>query len=193
LKLRKREFVFHEGDKAFGVYVIYRGKVKLFKHTLDGRRQIIRILKPAELLGEEGLVAGATYRSSAQTLTEAELLFLPHEDLQVLLQDTAVEQRLIARLIERQRRLEELFLRVHYQRAEERLEGLLRQLALEHGRPSSGGVLIDLELTQAELGELCGLTREAVNKHLKALEARGRIRLHRNWIWFTSDLDHSKT
>jgi len=194
LKFRKRELIFHEGDRAFGVYVIYRGKVKLFKRTPGGRCQILQILGRAEPLGEEGLLGGATYQASAQALTEVELLFLPSEALRVLLRDASVEERLIARLIDRQRRLGELLIQVHYRRAEERLEGLLRQLAREHGRPSGGGVLIDLELTQAELGELCGLTREAVNKHLKALQARGRVRLlgHRICLAYGPDLDQAR-
>jgi len=189
VRFAKREMIFHEGDRAFGLYVIYRGKVKLFKRTLNGRRQILQILGPADLLGEEGLIREASRQASAQALTDVELLFLSHEDFRVLLKEGSVEQRLMARLLDRQRRLEELLLQVRYHRAEERLDAVLRRLAQEHGRPLANGVLIDLELTQAELGEFCGLTREAVNKHLMALKDQGLIAFQGRKILYLKNPD----
>lgn len=175
----KRKTIIREGDPAFGLYVIYRGVVKLYRHTLSGRRQILQLLGPADFFGEECLSAPADRSvSSVQTLTEAELLFITRQDLQELLRHRDVAQRLIERLLDRQRRLAELLLEVHYKSAEARLGRLLLRLAHEHGRPLDGKLLIDLELTQAELGEMIGLTREAVNKHLSTLRDQGLIAFH---------------
>lgn len=172
----KRKTILREGDPAFGLYVIYRGVVKLYRHTLSGRRQILQLLGPADFFGEECLGApDARYLSSVEALTATELLFITRQDLQVLLSHQGVAQRLIERLLDRQRRMEELLLEVHYSSAEERLGRLLLRLAHEHGHPLDGKLLIDLELTQAELGEMIGLTREAVNKHLSALKDQGLI------------------
>ena len=179
----KRRTILREGDPAFGLYVIYRGVVKLYRHTLSGRRQILQLLGPADFFGEECLGApDARYLSSVQALTDTELLFITRQDLQALLRHPGVAQRLIERLLDRQRRMEELLLEVHYSSAEERLGRLLLRLAHEHGRPLDGRLLIDLELTQAELGEMIGLTREAVNKHLSTLRDQGLIAFHERKI-----------
>lgn len=172
----KRRAIYQEGDPAFGLYIIYQGKVKLYKRTREGQRQIFQIVGTTGLLGEETLAGYAEYASTAEALTDVELLFLSREELPALLRYPSVAERLFKRLLSRLHQTEELLLETHYGRAGERLVRLLLRLAREHGRPLENGLtLIDLELTQTELGELAGLTREAVNKHLSALKARGRI------------------
>jgi CRP/FNR family transcriptional regulator len=172
----KRQAIYQEGDPVLGLYIIYKGKVKLYKRSLDGRRQIFQILGATGLLGEEALAGCTEYASTAEALTDVELLFLSRDDIRALLEYPSVAERLFERLLNRLHQTEELLLETHYGRADERLRRLLLQLAREHGRPrESGLVLIDLELTQTELGELCGLTREAVNKHLALLKERGQV------------------
>lgn len=176
----KRRSIFQEGDPAFGLYIIYQGKVKLYKRALDGQRQILQILGTTGLLGEETLAGYTEYASTAEALTDTEMLFLSREDLPALLRYPSVTERLFERLLSRLHRTEELLLETHYGRAGERLVRLLLRLAGEHGRPLNAcWTLIDLELTQTELGELVGLTREAVNKQLSAFKARGWIAFHR--------------
>lgn len=176
----KRRAIYHEGDPAFGLYIIYQGKVKLYKRALDGQRQIFQIVGTTGLLGEETLAGYTEYASTAEALTDVELLFLSREDLPALLRYPSVAERLFERLLSRLHQTEELLLETHYGRAGERLVHLLLRLAGEHGCPLNDcWTLIDLELTQTELGELAGLTREAVNKQLSAWKARGWIAFHR--------------
>jgi len=175
----KRQAIYQEGDPALGLYIIYKGKVKLYKRTLCGQRQIFQILGATGLLGEEILAGSAEYASTAEALTEVELLFLGRDGIRALLKHHSVAERLFERLLRRLHQTEELLLETHYGRAEERLTRLLLRLAREHGRLlKSGHTLIDLELTQTELGELAGLTREAVNKHLSTLKERGVLTTH---------------
>ena len=55
LQYPKGEVVFQEGEPAFGLYIICKGKVKLAKHSLRGKKQILKLLGPGELLGEKTL------------------------------------------------------------------------------------------------------------------------------------------
>ncbi len=172
------QMVFHEGNPAFGLYVVYEGKVKLFKRASNGRRQILQIVGPAGLLGEEALRENSTYLSSAQALTETKLFFIARSDMSDLLRNASVMRRLLRYLLQRLHRTEELLLATRHGSAEERLARLLLSLAQEYGRPFNGQILIELELTQTELAEMLGLTREAINKHLNTFRKAGALGYH---------------
>lgn len=174
--------VFHEGDPAFGLYVVYEGEVKLFRRTLDGQRQILRIVGPAGLLGEEALIAEATYRSSAQALIETKLLFIARSDMVALMHNASVMRRLLEYLLNRLHSLEELLLVTCHDSTKERLAWLLLRLAHEYGRSLNGKIVIELKLTQAELAEMLGLTRETINKHLNTLRKEGLLSYHKGYI-----------
>lgn len=172
------QIVFHEGRPAFGLHVACEGRVKLFKRASNGRRQILQIVGPAGLLGEEALRENSTYLSSAQALTETKLFFIARSDMSVLLQNASVMRRLLGYLLHRLHRTEELLLATRHGSAEERLARLLLSLAQEYGRHFNGQILIELELTQTELAEMLGLTREAINKHLSAFRKEGFLDGH---------------
>lgn len=182
LRYDPKQMIFHEGNPAFGLYVVYKGKVKLFKRASDGRLRILRIVGPAGLLGEEALRYNSAYLSSAEALTETKLFFIARSDMAVLLQDASVMWRLLEYLLQRLHRTEELFLATCHGSVAGRLAQLLLKLAEEYGRPLNGKVLIELELTQAELAEMLGLTREAINKHLNSFRKEGFLEYHERYM-----------
>lgn len=177
----ERDTIFHQGEPAVGLYIVYQGKVMLFKHAENGQRRIFDIIGPAGILGEEALLPNSSYTLSAHTLTQAQLLFIARADMQFLWEEASVRRRLWARLLQRLRHAEELLLEMRSLSAEERLVRLLVRLASEHGSPSSrdGWIELDLALTQAELAEMVGLSREAVSKYLSYLKDQGAVRVAR--------------
>lgn len=178
VRYRERDTIFHEDGPAFGLYVIYQGKVMLFKRARDGYCRIFEILGPASLFGEESLLEDATYAASAQALTETKVLFIARAEIQAFLQHASVRQRFLERVLQRMRHTEELLLETCHSSAGERLARLLLRLAHEHGRPQNDRFLwIDLGLTQSELGEMVRLSREAVSKYLSVFKDQNLISL----------------
>lgn len=177
VRYARRDMVFHQGEPAIGLYVIYRGTVMLFKSTRQGQRHIFDLIGPAGILGEEALVPHSSYTLSAQALTPAQLLFIDRSAIQHLWDtEASVRQRLWERLLLRLSHIEDLLLDMRSLNAGERVTRLLLRLAAEHGfAQSQGWIEVDLGLTQAELGEMVGLSREAVNKHLNGLKERGAL------------------
>lgn len=176
VRYAEREMIFHQGEPAFGLYIVYRGKVMLFKRALDGQRRILEITGPAGVLGTEALIPDNEYSVSAQTLSAARVLFIGRAEMQLLLEIPSVRQRLWERMLRRLHYAEELLLEIRYRSAGERLARLLLRLAHEHGTPQlNGRLLLDLGLTQSELGELVGLSREAVSKYLNSFKEQGLI------------------
>jgi CRP-like cAMP-binding protein len=171
VRYSERDTIFHQGEPAFGLYIIYQGQVMLFKRSLSGQRRILEIAGPAGVLGTEALIPDSEYTVSAQTLSPAKVLFMGRADMQLFLEISSVRQRLWERVLKRLRHAEELLLEARHLNAGERLARLLLRLAQEHGTPQpESKLLLDLELTQSELGEMVGLSREAVSKYLNSFK-----------------------
>ncbi len=69
--------IFFEGDSASHIYEVAEGSVMLYKLLPDGRRQVVEILGPGDLFG---VPAGDVYDTSAETLTEAQVLMMTRKD-----------------------------------------------------------------------------------------------------------------
>ena len=80
-KYDKNEWIFTEGDKYRGFYIVLKGKVKVFKLSLEGKESVINIISPLELFAEVPLFEGyPEYPVNAQTLEESVLYFIPGKD-----------------------------------------------------------------------------------------------------------------
>jgi CRP-like cAMP-binding protein len=73
---RKGEIIFKEGEKPAGLISLSTGKVKVFKEGVGGREQIIRMVRPAGLLGYRSLFAGMNYSASAIALEDSTICII---------------------------------------------------------------------------------------------------------------------
>ena len=130
------------------------------------------------IFGEIALLDGKERTADAVAITACELLVVERRAfLPVLRRRPELGIRLLELLCERLRRtdqqVEDLLIR-HF---ENRLARTLLRLGQEHGLRERGVVRIDLSLSQTELANLAGGTRESVNRHLHSLERLGVIAL----------------
>ncbi len=171
------DLLFQEGMPAKGIYVLKRGRVKLVQQTPDKRKkQILRILGPGDLVGEEAFFAGGAYTAYARALEPTDYCFFPGRDfVEFLHRHPAAAFRLLERLAEEVKGYQRLLVEVAYEKGEERLARLLLDLARKApppGGPERGRV-IDLGLTRTELAELLGLRPETTIRILHRWEAEG--------------------
>jgi CRP/FNR family transcriptional regulator len=78
---RRGETIFEEGSPAFGMYCVCSGAIKLFRRTLEGKRQIICILGPRRLLGIEVLAKEFRHTHCAEAMEDSRVFFIAREDL----------------------------------------------------------------------------------------------------------------
>lgn len=76
---RKGEMIFKEGEKPLGLISLSSGKVKVFKEGVGGREQILRMVRPAGLLGYRSLFAGMNYSASAITLEDSTICIIERD------------------------------------------------------------------------------------------------------------------
>lgn len=171
-----RQILYHEGMPALGTHILCWGRVKLSRGDNHGRQQILRIVGPGEICGEEALVEGAHYTNTAEALESCQTAFVKREAFLDLLQNRdrvllPLLQHICQVLIETQIR----FTRVALSDARTRLAAQLLELADRYGRPGPKGISLQLALRRGELAALAGLSPETAMRLLSEFRREGLL------------------
>jgi len=188
VKISKGNILFAEGDDGDHLYVILEGKLKLGTSSGDGRENLLSILGPGEMFGELSLFDPGPRTSTATAVTDAKLLTLSHDKLiPWLRQNPDVALHLLARLSQRLRRTNEavgdlVFSDVPgrvlvFSDVPGRVAKALIDLGDRFGKTTDAGLLVNHDLTQEELAQLVGASRETVNKALADFAGRNWLKL----------------
>ena len=169
--------MFHEGDPGDALYVIEAGKIKLARRAADGRENLLAILGPGEMFGELSLFDPGPRVATAVAVSPVRLQSLTREDFVPLLDQPRVALSLLAALGRRLRRTNEALADLVFSDVPGRVAKALVDLSQRFGQPVGDGVLVAHELTQEELAQLVGASRETVNKALADFAGRGWLRL----------------
>jgi CRP/FNR family transcriptional regulator, cyclic AMP receptor protein len=174
--------VFHEGDRSDACYLVRSGDLRVTREHPDGRAIALATLGPGDLFGELAMLDGEARSASVETLSDAELLALPAADVRRLLADhPGISVKLIAALTRRLRETNERVARQSFQTVPSRVAGVLTQLIAEESAPAARqGVTI--RMTQADLAQLAGTSRESVSRFLATLERAGVVRVGRGRV-----------
>lgn len=175
-EVRRRTVVYSVGDPADTVYVLKRGMVKIAGLQPDGHEILLALLQAGELFGEEAVLDDAPRDHVAEAYEDALVCVMSKADFMALMRahpDMAFEvTKLIGfRFRTFRLRVEQLLFRG----APARLAFGLLELAREHGVRDSQGVLLPLRLSQSDIANLIGLTRESVNLTLADFRRQGLV------------------
>lgn len=171
------DVLFHEGDPGDRLFVIRSGKIKLGRRSSDGRENLLSIQGPGEMFGELSLFDPGPRTATATVVADAELVELAHTDLVAWLElHPKVAKHLLKALAHRLRRTNEALADLVFSDVPGRVAKALLDLATRFGEPTDEGVRVAHDLTQEELAQLVGASRETVNKALADFAARGWVR-----------------
>jgi CRP/FNR family transcriptional regulator, cyclic AMP receptor protein len=189
VQLNRGERLFSEGDTGDKLYIILSGKIKLTKAAPDGRENLLSVHGPGEMFGELSLFDPIPRTSSATAVTNAELAGVAHEDLRSWLTTRPeVAMHLLQALARRLRRINEVKADLVFTDVPGRVAKALLDLAERFGVPTPAGIQVNHDLTQEELAQLVGASRETVNKALADFAARGWLQLAAKSVLLT-DVD----
>ncbi|HLS14465.1 MAG TPA: Crp/Fnr family transcriptional regulator [Beutenbergiaceae bacterium] len=179
LTFRRGEEIFHEASPGDRLFIIASGKVKLGHTAPDGREHLLAILGPGEILGEVSLYDPGPRTATATALANTELAELGHTDLlRVLDERPEISQHLLRSLAQRLRRTNNIVSALIFSDVPGRVARALLDLGRRFGQQTDHGVRVTHDLTQEELAQLVGATRETVNKALAEFSSRGWLQLH---------------
>ncbi|WP_460514955.1 Crp/Fnr family transcriptional regulator [Flindersiella endophytica] len=183
VRLRRGEVLFHEGDQGDELYVVIEGKVKLGRTSADGRENLLSVLGPGQMFGELSLFDPGPRSSTATGITDTVMLALGQEQLMTWLSGRPeVARGLLLQLASRLRHLNEAVADLVFSDVPGRVAKQLLDLARRFGKPTDGGIDVHHDLTQEELAQLVGASRETVNKALADFAHRGWIRLEQRAV-----------
>lgn len=178
LRLRRGEVLFHEGDSGDKLYLVTDGKVKLGRTSSDGRENLLAILGPGQMFGELSLFDPGPRSATVTAVTETALLTLSHDDLIHWLEGRPrVALGMLAQIAGRLRKANDVNADLVFSDVPGRVAKALLDLADRFGRTADDGVHVHHDLTQEELAQLVGASRETVNKALADFASRGWLRL----------------
>jgi CRP/FNR family transcriptional regulator len=185
--LRRFTSIFTQGQAADALYFIEEGLVKLTRTNEAGERIILSISGPGDLIGEEVMSAEPSfYQADSEVLTSATLYRIPRETLQrVVAQNGELAAAVIDFLLGRRRMLAQKVELLCLHDVEYRILYYLADLATLVG-PSKDDEGYQLPITQAELADLIGATRETTSTTLNQLERKGLVKLSRRLLTIPS-------
>ncbi|MDX6296608.1 MAG: family transcriptional regulator, cyclic receptor protein [Nocardioidaceae bacterium] len=177
-RIRRGDVLFSEGDEGDRLYIVTEGKVKLGRSSVDGRENLLAILGPGQMFGELSLFDPGPRSATVTAVTDCTMQSLSHEELGSWLDGRPeVARGLLSQLAGRLRRANDVVADLVFSDVPGRVAKALLDLSSRFGRIADDGVHVHHDLTQEELAQLVGASRETVNKALADFASRGWLRL----------------
>jgi CRP/FNR family transcriptional regulator, cyclic AMP receptor protein len=186
-----REVVVTQGEDAQALFAIKRGRLKVVSCGPDGRDTVLGLMSEGEVFGEVALIDGGTRSATVTAIEPCELLVIERGQFLALLGESpAISIKLLVVLSKRLRRLSQRSEDAAFLDVPSRLARSLLDLASRFGerQDRTQDICISLKLSQQELGDLIGATRESINKHLSDWTRQGFLRLQAGRM-IISDID----
>ncbi len=168
------ELLFSEGEPCNGLHIIARGKVRIFKTSVNGREQVLAVNVPGESVAELPVFDGGPYPASAIAVEDTEIAFISRRDFHAFcLEHPAVALKVLSVVGARLRRLVAIIEELSFTTVRHRLISVLVKLAQSDGQATARGIEFQLPATHQELANQLGTVRELISRNLMRLQAEG--------------------
>jgi CRP/FNR family transcriptional regulator, cyclic AMP receptor protein len=172
--------IFEKGDDGLGLIGVVSGSVKITVTSADGRDIVLNIIRPGEVFGEIALLDGRARTANATAMSDCELIVIERREfIPFLRSEPDVTLKLMEILCSRLRKTSEQVQDVTFLNLSTRLAKTLLRLTANDG-PSKPARKV--AITQREISQIVGRSRESTNKQLRAWAKRGWIRLDRGSV-----------
>jgi CRP-like cAMP-binding protein len=174
----KGEVVFSEGEPGDSLYIVLTGKIKVGRRAHDGRQTLIAVMGPSDMVGELSLFDPGPRTATATAVVDTRLARLRRQALRPWLTNRPeIAEHLLRVLARRLRRTNDALADLIFTDVAGRVAKNLLQMAGRFGFRDRGILHLTHDLTQEELAQLVGASRETVNKALADFASRGWLRL----------------
>jgi CRP/FNR family transcriptional regulator, cyclic AMP receptor protein len=176
-RYRRGEVIFREGEPAERFFLIDTGRVKLTTASPTGQELLVAVLGRGQIFGELAVVDRGTREMDARAMEDSKLFSLAGDVFWSMMEGRpALARRLLELMGRRLRRADQATQDLVFFDAPTRLARKLLELAEEHGEPNGdGGVTIATRVTQEELAQMIGVSRESANRLIASFTGRGWI------------------
>ena len=179
-KVARGSTIFAKGDPGSGLMGVLAGMVKVSVASSEGKDIVLNIFHEGEIFGEIALLDGRPRTADATAMSDCELIVIERRDFVPFLSDHPdVTIKFIEILCSRLRRTSEQVQDVTFLNLPTRLAKTLLQLTVN---PENSTPKRKVAITQREISQIIGRSRESTNKQLRVWAKRGWIRLERGGV-----------
>jgi CRP/FNR family transcriptional regulator, cyclic AMP receptor protein len=176
----RNALLFLEGETAHGAYILRSGLVKISISSADGKKLIMRIARPGDVLGLYAGLTGHAYEATAEMLRDGRLEFVSRDGLLDLMKDRRPPALDLVQVLSKQftEFVDHARLLMLSGSAVEKLARLILMWGRDFGERTSEGVQVQILLTQEEIAQIIGASRETVTRLLSSLKRRKIIHVN---------------
>jgi len=171
-----KHVIFREGEEGDRLLVLLEGRVKISLTSPEGKEAILSILEPGQLIGEMSLLDGGDRSATVTAMDACRFLVIWRRDfLSFLEHHPRVALALLQALSLRLRATNDLVGNLSFLNLPARLARILLNLGQQYGKHTGEGIVIGLKLSQEELGNLVGVSRESINRQVRLWVETGTL------------------
>lgn len=178
---RRGRIIFVEGEPGEAVFFLREGRIKISKQTEDGREQILHFIHPGEMFAEVVLFDGGDYPATAEAVEDSRVGMIRNSDMErITLGSPGIALGILRIMSKRLRMAQKQINDLALMDTSRRMASTLMFLAAEQGVSCEKGIVIDMSLTNQDLANMIGTSRETANRILsdmrrqKALQVENR-------------------
>lgn len=175
---KKGQIIFFEGDISDKLYVINKGKIKIFKYTREGKEQILYILSEGDFVGDLSLLKKDEFKFNAEALEDANICVLTKDDFDGIIKESPeIAIEILQVVYDRIVKLENLIQSLRTKDIEARIAGLLLSFVKDFGMAKGDVIELELPLSREDIANYIGVTRETISRKLGSMQDQGVIEL----------------
>lgn len=166
---KKSQYIFMEGNRPLGLYCVSEGKIKVIKTNSEGKEQIVRLVKPGDVIGYRALMATEKYSASAIALEDTKVCFVPESEFQrIITENPKVTQDLFSLLSKALGEAENKLSKLALKPVRERLAEALLLLMRTYKQPNEKN--FSISISREDLASIVGTAKETVIRFLSELK-----------------------
>lgn len=163
---QRGQTIYSAGDSSDGLYIIHKGRVKIYRLSETGKEQLVRILQPGDFSGELSLFSKSVHDAYAEAMETVEICMMPYDDFQnLLLKYPAIALKMLNEFSLRLGKTEKQAATIAMESAETRIAMYLANQVEEQNTLG-----ITLPMTRKDLASHLGTTPETVSRKLTEFE-----------------------
>lgn len=178
------QVIFREGDPSNTCYIVRSGHARAIREHPDGRTITLTHFGPGDIFGELAMFDDEVRSATVETLDEVDLIAIPGRDMRRLMNEHgAIASKLVVSLGRRMRVANERLTRQSFQTVQSRVAIVLGDLVTQARLEGAGdNDSVELTITQADIAQLAGCSRESASRFLTTLANSGAIEQGRGRI-----------
>jgi CRP/FNR family transcriptional regulator len=170
---KKGELIYRAGDQSDSLYIVKKGRIKIYRLSESGKEQLVRILNSGDFTGELAIFSHLIHESYAEAMIDTEVCMITRSDLQeFLLKYPSISLKILSEFSSRLEKSEKQTTRVSTERVETRLALFLAECLNSKEKPME----LVLPMSKKDLASYLGTTPETISRKLAELEDAGYIK-----------------